>query len=70
MSLALGGTVLLNLVGEMIDDRVEYGKERVIAYGMVGVRLYVAVYTMRGDTYRIISVRKATKVEEGKWLAR
>jgi uncharacterized DUF497 family protein len=46
-----------------IDDRFAYGEERFQATGEIFGRLYVCVYTMRGDTYRIISLRKATRRE-------
>jgi uncharacterized DUF497 family protein len=41
-----------------IDDRRDYGEERNLAYGPIAVRgLHVIAFTMRGDNYRIISVR-------------
>lgn len=67
LSLAVARIVLQNLIGDEIDDG-DYGEERVRAYGLVGPRMLVVVYTMRGETYRIISVRKATKAEETAWL--
>ena len=46
-----------------IDDRFEYGEQRKIATGEIGGRLFVCVYTLRGDVYRIISLRKANQRE-------
>jgi uncharacterized DUF497 family protein len=46
-----------------IDDRFEYGEQREIATGEIGGRLFVCVYTLRGDVYRIISLRKANQRE-------
>ena len=45
---------------EWIDDRVDYGEERVITLGLTsrGV-LYVVSTEANEDTVRIISVRKA-----------
>ena len=37
---------------------------RWVAYGFIGVRLYVVVFTERGDNIRIISLRKANRREE------
>jgi uncharacterized protein len=49
---------------EEIDDRQDYGEERINAIGMRrGVILHVT-YTHRGDRIRIISVRRATKHEQ------
>jgi uncharacterized DUF497 family protein len=59
--------VLENCLREAIDPR-HYDEERWIAFGLVEMRLFVCVYTMRGDAYRIISVRRAKKGEERRWL--
>lgn len=66
--LVLGGVVLANRLGDEIDPRDYGGEIRRIAYGLVGDRLFVCVYTMRGDTCRIISVRKANRREQKRWL--
>jgi uncharacterized DUF497 family protein len=65
--LAFGKRRLENCVGEEIGPR-RYDEERWIAFGLVEMRLFVCVYTMRGDAYRIISVRRASKGEERRWL--
>jgi len=46
-----------------IDDRHDYEEDRLIATGKIAGRLYVCVYTMRGQIYRIISLRKANRRE-------
>ena len=46
------------------DGRRTYGEPRYIAYGMLGIRLMVLVFTPRGEAVRIISFRKANKREE------
>ena len=66
--LALGAVVLMNVVGRIEDDRHDYGETRFNAFGVVDQRLLVCTYTMRGDTYRLISVRKASKQERRIWL--
>jgi len=45
------------------DDRREYRERRTIAYGLIGDRLHVCVYTLRGNACRIISLRKANRRE-------
>ena len=45
------------------DARRDYGEPRVIAYGLIGGRMHVCVYTLRGDVCRIISLRKANRRE-------
>jgi len=45
------------------DVRREYGEDRFRLYGRVGERLFVVAFTMRGETVRIISARKASERE-------
>lgn len=66
--LALAAVVLANLVGEDPDPGDHGGEERWRAFGMVGLRLYMCVYTPRGGRLRVISLRKASSVEERQWL--
>jgi hypothetical protein len=66
--LALGVIVLENRVGEMVDDRRAYGEIRINAFGLVENRLFVCTYTMRRETHRLISVRKANRQEQTTWL--
>lgn len=68
VSLALGAAVLMGLVGEVVDDRFAYGETRMNAFGLVRGRLFVCTYTLRGETHRIISVRKANTREQALWL--
>jgi len=42
-----------------LHDRYAYGEPRYIAYGLIGDRVYCLVYTLRGETLRAISLRKA-----------
>ena len=42
---------------------VRHGETRFIATSYLGDRLHVAVYTMRGDIMRVISLRRASRQE-------
>jgi len=44
------------------------GEKRILAYAPRDQRLYAIVYTMRGTTIRIISLRKANKREVVKYV--
>lgn len=46
-----------------IDDRFDYGETRCRAIGRIDGRTYVVVYTMRHETLRVISARKANRKE-------
>ena len=49
---------------EWIDDREDYGEERINLLGRCeGVLLHVT-YTERGDRFRLISARRATQHEQ------
>ncbi|MBV8045984.1 MAG: BrnT family toxin [Paludibacterium sp.] len=51
------------------DGRRDYGEARSIAYAIWGARLYCVVYTDRGRSRRIISLRKANKREAAFYAA-
>lgn len=48
---------------EWIDDREDYGEERVNLLGMCGGTLLHVTYTERGECIRIISARRAERHE-------
>lgn len=45
------------------DTRKNYGEARMAAIGYIDTRLYYVVYVDRGDTRRVISLRKANSRE-------
>ena len=49
-------------IGE--DTRRNYGERRFRAMGPIDGRLHVLIYTIREETLRIISLRRANKREE------
>jgi uncharacterized DUF497 family protein len=50
---------------ESQDNRIDYGEDRWVALGFIDNRLYTLIYTRRGDTIRLISLRRANKRERG-----
>ena len=52
---------------DFVDDREDYGEDRVILFGMVETRLLVVAHTLRGDKVRIISAREAEPHERRKY---
>ena len=50
-----------------VDDREAYGEERLTMYGQAEGRLLAVTYTMRGESVRIISARKATRQERQRY---
>jgi uncharacterized DUF497 family protein len=49
------------------DDRRDYGEPRFKATGMIGGRLFVLIFTPRGETLRLIRLRKANDREKREW---
>ena len=49
------------------DDRRDYGEARFNATGMIGERLFIVVFTPRGERLRLISLRKANGREKIAW---
>jgi uncharacterized DUF497 family protein len=45
------------------DTRHTYGEQRFQLMGLIQGRLFVVVYTLRNDSFRIISARKANQRE-------
>ncbi len=46
-----------------VDDRQDYGEQRIRAYGMLDGYLCMAVFTMRNDECRVISFRRCNAKE-------
>jgi uncharacterized DUF497 family protein len=47
-----------------VDDRFDYGEERLITLGVLAGRVVVIAHAPRGDDARIISMRKANRGEQ------
>ena len=47
-----------------LDDRCDYGEERYITMGSLEGRLVIIVHTIRGESIRVISMRKGNAREE------
>lgn len=68
LSLAFGAKVLADPERlEILDVRFAYAEERVIVYGKAQGRVYVCIFTERGQLRRIISVRKANDRETDRY---
>jgi hypothetical protein len=52
------------------DDRLDYGEERLVTYGLLDRRLVAVVWTPRGEVRHIISMRKCNAREQAKFERR
>lgn len=51
-----------------VDARFGYGERRNVSAGYIGGRLHLVVWPRRGDTVRIITLRKANERERQAYL--
>ena len=63
VSLSLASRIDWSEVLCFVDDRADYRELREVGYTVIDERLHVVVFVQRGDTMRIISLRKANKRE-------
>ena len=50
------------------DQRLAYGEQRFVTFGLLQGTLVAVVHTERNDTIRIISIRRATRIEKKSYL--
>jgi len=63
MSLADAGRIEWDTAFVWPDTRFEYGEERMLGLGRIGLDLFHVTFVDRAGTRRIISLRPATKME-------
>jgi uncharacterized DUF497 family protein len=52
---------------EIEDNRADYGEKRIIVFGQLKGTIYFVVYTLRGESCRLISARRANERERKKY---
>ena len=55
---------------EILDEREDYGEERVLLLGMVEGQLLSVIYTERKGRFRLISARRASKDEQDHYFTK
>lgn len=63
----LAAKIFRNPTIERIDDRDDYGEERIIAVGQWSDHVLVVIYTWRDDNRRLISALKAGRNDKEKY---
>jgi len=63
VELALAAHIDWSEVWFDVDDRADYRELREIGYSLIDGRLYCVIYTQRGETMHVISLRKANRRE-------
>ncbi|MEC5293806.1 MULTISPECIES: BrnT family toxin [unclassified Aurantimonas] len=54
---------------DRVDDRRDYGEERIITIGRMAARMVVVVWTQRDDARHVISMRKTNDREQDRYEA-
>jgi uncharacterized protein len=67
VSLALAAAMDFDAALVVPDERRDYGEARFRAFGPIHGRLHVLAFTMRGNTLRAISLRKANPRERRRY---
>lgn len=63
VGLAMAAAIFAGPYVEKADERFDDGEDRWSASGLIAGRVFVCIYTMRGEICRVISLRHATKAE-------
>ena len=63
VSLVRAETLLQGFLVQQEDVRSDYGETRIIAIGEIAGVEFTCVYTLRGESYRVISLRRASRKE-------
>lgn len=67
VALLYGALIFDGTTVENVDNRRDYGEERIIATGMVDDELFVTVYVKRENVIRLISTRKGGRRDRKKY---
>ena len=64
LDMADAAEVFSDAILSVADTRLDYGEDRFMTVGYLKGRMVVVIWTMRGTTRRIISLRKANEREQ------
>jgi uncharacterized protein len=70
LDFARAGEVFEGRAATIVDDRFDYGETHFVTAGQLDGRLVVMVWTQRGETRHIISMRHSHAKEEEIWRRR
>lgn len=70
LNFADSAQVFAGPVLEFEDAREDYGEQRMVTVGFLGERMVMVVWTKRGDSRRIISMRYANEREKARFQGR
>lgn len=70
LDFADAGSVIDGVKYQFVDDRHDYGEERITTIGLLDGRMMVVVWTRRGEDRHVISMRKANAREQRRYQDR
>ncbi|WP_439574619.1 BrnT family toxin [Phreatobacter sp.] len=67
LDFAEAGLVFRGVHFDVTDDRMDYGEPRIATFGILGGRMVTLIWTPRGASRRIISMRYANDRERARF---
>ncbi|WP_374374179.1 BrnT family toxin [Tabrizicola sp.] len=64
LDMADAAEVFADAILTLADTRLDYGEDRFMTVGYLRDRMVIVIWTMRGTSRRIISLRKANEREQ------
>ena len=64
LDMADAAEVFADAILTLADTRLDYGEDRFMTVGYLRDRMVIVIWTMRGTSRRIISLRKANEPEQ------
>lgn len=64
LDMADAAEIFADAILTIADTRLDYGEDRLMSVGYLDGRMVVVIWTMRGTSRRIISLRKANEREQ------
>jgi uncharacterized DUF497 family protein len=70
VNFAIAALIVEGPVLTVVDDRMDYGDERLVSIGRADGEYYVVVHTARGERTRVVTAWKASRRQRAQYQAR
>lgn len=61
--ISLARAIDFEILQVVLDDRIDYGEERMLGFGLIDKKPHCICFTQRNETIRVISLRRAHEKE-------
>lgn len=66
--ISLGRAIDMEILRIIFDDRIEYGEERMLGFGLIDEKPHCICFTERNGIVRVISLRRAHEKEYKRYV--